>query len=133
MRRLPHLLGVDGPAVLVPARIAALLEAKANLSALRVRTRGVDPEATDVLEALHVAAMSWRGSACGTEVAAEAEPAALSESWVTTGEAADLVGISSRAIRKAIAEQRLPATEDGGRHRISREDVEHFRAARART
>lgn len=134
MRRLPHLVGTDGPAVLLPPRIAALLESKAGLSALRVRLRGVDPEASDVLEAIRYAAMSWReavpGSApTGTKVAPEAEPEPACK-WVTTGKAADLVGISSRAIRKAIAEGRLPATEVGGRYRITCEDLEHFRAAR---
>lgn len=134
MKRLPHLLGVDGPAVVVPARIAFLLESQAGLSSLRVRTRGLDPEATDVLEAIRNAAMAWReglsGSApSGTTVAPKAEPEPACE-WVTTGKAADLLGITSRAIRKAIAEDRLPAEAVGGQHRIARTDLEHFRAAR---
>lgn len=133
-RRLPHLIGTTGPSVVVPARIAAILEAHAGLSALRVRTRGTDAEATDVLEALRFAALSWRenvvGSASsGTSVAPKAEPEPACK-WMTTGKAADLIGISSRAIRKAIADGRLPAQEVGGRHRITREDLEHFRAAR---
>lgn len=131
MSRLPHLVGVEGPAVVVPARIAAILERHADLSGLRVRTRGVDPEATAVLEALHVAALQWRGSATGTEEAAEAEPATDSKRWLSTGEAADLVGVTARAIRKAIDEGRLEAVKVGGRKRISREDLEHYRAARA--
>ncbi|WP_157417546.1 helix-turn-helix domain-containing protein [Nocardioides sp. Iso805N] len=130
-QRSPHLIGVDGPAVLVPARIAAILERHADLTALRVRTRGVDPEASAVLEALRVAAMTWRGSATGTEGAPKPEPAQDSNQWLSTGEAADLAGVTSRAIRKAIEGGRLQATEIGGRYRISREDLEQFKAARA--
>jgi excisionase family DNA binding protein len=123
-------MGLDGPAVLVPARIAAILERHADLTALRVRTRGVDPEASAVLEALRTSAMSWRGSATGTTDDTEAEPASESSQWVGTGKAAELAGVTSRAIRKAIAETRLPATEVGGRYRISREDIEHYKATR---
>ena len=127
--RSPHLIGVDGPAVTVPARIAAVLEGHADLSALRVRTRGVDPEASSVLEALRYAAMSWRSTATGTARAPEPEPAASSR-WLSTTQAADLLGLTPRAVVKAIAQGKLPATRVGNRHRISREDLEHYRAAK---
>ncbi len=117
--------------MVVPARVAQIIEQHANLSALRVRTRGVDPEATKVLEALHVAALMWRGSATGTTDDTEPEPAQDSEQWLTTGQAAELVGVTDRAIRKAIAAQRLPATRVADRYRISRIDLEHYKAARA--
>ena len=128
--RLPHLIGTAGPAVIVPGRVAAILDRQCRLTDLRVRTRGVDPEATAVLEALHVAALAWRSSSTGTEAAPEPEPATRSE-WMGSGQAADLLGVTSRAVRKAIADGRLAAVEVGGRYRISREDVEHYRASRA--
>lgn len=130
-QRLPHLLGADGPAVLVPARVAAILERHAGLTDLRVRTRGIDPEASAVLEALRFAAMSWRSSATGTTDDTEPEPAQDSEQWLTTGQAAELVGVTARAIRKAVTEGRLSASKVGNHNRISREDLEHYRAARA--
>ncbi|WP_090860076.1 helix-turn-helix domain-containing protein [Nocardioides lianchengensis] len=125
------IVGNDGPAVVISARTAAWLERNANLSALRVRVRGTDPETSAHLEQIRYAALSWRGSATGTEAATEAEPASESDMWLSTVEAADLAGITSRAIRKAIAEGRLASVEVGGRHRISREDLEHYKAARA--
>ncbi|HEY3530390.1 MAG TPA: helix-turn-helix domain-containing protein [Nocardioides sp.] len=131
MSRLPHLVGDDGPAVVVPARIAAVLERYADLSSLRVRTRGVDPEATAVLEALRYAAMSWRSSACAEPRTTPRRNLPQTREWLDTGEAADLAGVTSRAIRKAIKEARLPATKVGGWYRISREDLEHYKAARA--
>ena len=128
--QLPHLIGTAGPAVVVPARVAAILEQHANLTGLRIRTRGVDPETTQVLEALRFAAMSWRGSATGTTVAVKPEPVASSE-WLTTGQAADLLNQTDRAVRKAITAKRLEAQQVGGRYRISRVDLEHYRATRA--
>ena len=130
MTRNPYLQGVEGPVVMVPARIAAVLERHADLTGLRVRTRGVDPEASAVLEALRFAALAWRGSATGTEDDTTPEPAATLK-WLSTRQAADLLGIGPRAVVKAIAEGRLPSTKVGDRHRVSREDVEHYRAARA--
>jgi excisionase family DNA binding protein len=49
---------------------------------------------------------------------------------LTSGRAADLVGVSTRAIRKAITAGRLVGTRVGSQYRISREDLEHYRAAR---
>jgi excisionase family DNA binding protein len=78
-----------------------------------------------VLCALRLAALVWRSSACGTSVAVEPEQGA---SWLSTGEVAAVVGISPRGVRKAIAEGRLQATRDW---RVTREDVEQWKAARA--
>jgi excisionase family DNA binding protein len=117
--------------VLVPARIAAIIERQARLSELRVRIRGVDPEASAVLEALHVAALSWRSCATATEDDTGPQPAAESEQWLSTGQAADIAGVTASALRKAIKEGRLQATKVGTHNRISREDLEHYKAARA--
>lgn len=122
----------DGRVVVVPARVAAWLERHAGLRALRTAHRGADPEVDGVLVALGVAAATWRqqtlGSVRGIDLAANAEPVASSP--LTTAEAGQLLGIGSRAIRKAIAEGRLQAERHGDTWRISREEVEHYRAAR---
>jgi excisionase family DNA binding protein len=124
------IVGAGAPAVILSARTAAWLERYAGLTSLRVRVRGTDPEISRELEDLRRVAMSWRGSACGTTVAPEAEPAAVSP-WLSTGQAAALVELTPRAIRKAIAQGRLKASDHGGRWRVSREDLEHFRATRS--
>ena len=113
------------------ARACASLEHYASLSALRVRVRGTDVEVSKALEEIRFVAMSWRGSATGTEAAPRPEPATNSEQWLTTGQASDLSGVTARGIRKAITDGRLEAVEVGGRYRISREQLEHYRAARA--
>lgn len=124
------LIGTNGPAVVLDARACAWLERYAGLTSLRVRVRGTDPEISKQLEEIRVAAMSWRGSATGTERDTEPELAAESE-WLSTGQVADQLMVTDRAIRKAIREGRLVATDVGGRYRINREDLEHYRAARA--
>ena len=121
------LIGTEGPAVVLDARTCAWLERYAALSSLRVRVRGTDPSISKQLEEIHQAALSW-GSATGTEVATQPEPAAGSQ-WLSTTEAADLLGIGPRAVVKAIARGALPGTRVGNRWRVSREDVQHYRAA----
>lgn len=113
---------------LVPGRVAALIYRQVDLGHLRAELRGTDAEAAAVLMALHMAALAWRGSATGTEQPSAAEPAA---SWLSTKEAAEMLNVTPRAIRKAIDAQRLPAERIGRSWRVSREDVEHYRAAKA--
>lgn len=125
------LIGTNGPAVLLDARTCAWLEKYASLTSLRVKVRGTDPVISKELEEIRFAAMAWRSSATGTAGDTEPELASESSQWLSTGEAADLLNMTDRAIRKAIAEDRLSATNQGGRWRITREDVEHYRAARA--
>ena len=122
--------GIDGPAVVVPARVAAWLQSRAGLDRLRIDNRGVDPEVDAVLTALRVAALHWRAAATGSDPRKEPEGEAESVTWLTSAQAADSLGVGPRAIRLAIAEQRLPAERVGGRWLINREDVEHYRAAR---
>ncbi|QRY39427.1 helix-turn-helix domain-containing protein [Microbacterium hominis] len=69
----------------------------------------------------------WRRSVTGTARAAQPERTAVSE-WLTTAQAAALVGFTDRGIRKAITEGRLDATNVDGRWRISREALAHFRS-----
>jgi excisionase family DNA binding protein len=124
------LIGTDGPAVVVPARAAAFLESRADLSVLRVRVRGVDPEVSRVLAELREAAMAWRVSATGNEQAPTTELAADSE-WLSTSGAGRLLGRDPRSVRYAIKRGALPATLVGRSYRVSREAVEIYRAARA--
>ena len=116
--------------VIVPARVASWLATRTRLSEVRISARGADPEVYAVLAALHRAALAWRTSVTGSENPPHPEVRALSE-WMSTTQAGGLLGITDRAVRLAIAEDRLPAQQVAGRWRITREDVEHYRAARA--
>lgn len=122
----------EGTVVLVPARVAAWLARYTELSKVRIASRGTDPEVYAVLHDLHRAALEWRTSSTGSPRAAIAEEAAPL-SWVGTTQAAQLLGITPRAVRLAIAETRLPARQIAGRWRIAREDIVQYKAARAQT
>ena len=57
------------------------------------------------------------------------------QSWITpqtvsTTEAAAILRLTDRAVRRAIAEKRLPATRLDGRHRINRDDLAKYLATR---
>ncbi|MFB9238682.1 helix-turn-helix domain-containing protein [Plantactinospora siamensis] len=126
--------GVDGPAVVVPARVAAWLERAAQLRAVRAQHRGADPEVDAVLVALATAAAAWRttrhlDTGHGIEQRKQPEPEAGSA--LTTTQAAHLLGITDRGIRAAITGGRLTAQRVGDRWHIQREDLEHYRAGRA--
>lgn len=126
--------GLDGPAVVVPARVAAWLERAAGLRELRAQHRGADGEVDAVLVALGVAAAAWRQQAGissdqGTDQRKQAEPEPGSP--LTTAQAADLLGITDRGVRAAIDGGRLNAQRVGDRWHIDREDLEHYRAGRA--
>ncbi len=110
--------GVSGPVVILPARVAALLEARFPMARLRADLRGTDPEVSNVLLALHEAARRWHSSVTGTKSAPPPEPAG-SSNWVSTTSAAARSGVTDRAIRRAISEGRLDAIRSEGRWRIS--------------
>ena len=132
-RRPPeaYVHGVGAPVVVVPARVCAWLERHARLNEVRIENRGADAEVDAVLVALRLAALTWRASATGSPVAAKPEATADLNQWVGTKQAADILYITDRAVRLAISEKRLPATQVNGRYRIAREDIQHFAAAKA--
>jgi excisionase family DNA binding protein len=118
--RIHRRITEDG-SVIVPPRIAAWLERRARVTAdLRIRLRGVDPDAYAVLAALHLAALYDSSSDCGTKVGAGQPTTTESETWLTTSEAAKQADVTDRCVRKWIAEGRLPATRQGGRWLIHR-------------
>lgn len=127
-----YIHGVGAPVVVIPARVCAWLERHARLNEVRIRERGSDPEVDAVLVALRLAALTWRTTATGSPVAAKPEePASLNQMWFSSREAADRLGVTDRAVRLAIQERRLNAASINGRWRITKEDIEHFAAAKA--
>jgi excisionase family DNA binding protein len=117
-----------GPGVLVPIRIAAMLNA--YLKPLRIKMRGHDSELDQVLLDFARIAMTFDSSERGTIDAPTPEPRRDLSEWVTTSIAADIIGITERAVRRAIAERRISAQKLSGGWCLTRQDVEQFRAAR---
>jgi helix-turn-helix protein len=130
-----HVLGCDGPVVVVPGRVAAWLLSRAGLADYHRAHRGDDAEVDQVLVALKLVALAWRerttaGAGCGTQAADTPPQAAPSPRWLTTTAAARALGITARAVVKAVAADRLPAQWSAGRWWINPADVEHYRARR---
>lgn len=110
---------VAGGSVIVPARIAAWLEQHAGVTSdRRITLRDTDPLAYEVLTALHLVALYHR-SGNGTKLAVAQPARQESDTWLTTVEAASVLGVTDRAVRKWIATDRLPAIKHGGRWLIN--------------
>ena len=123
-----YLHGGDSPVVIVPARVARILVRRFALDRYHVANRGRDPELDSVLVALKTAGVRWRASFVGSSDAPDEE--VLPASVLTTRQAAQLLGMTSRAVRFALAEGRLEGRLlDSRRWEVSRESVEHYRAA----
>lgn len=131
MNRPPEGYLIPAGSVVVPARIAHLLM-KHALDGFRVRMQGLDPELDTVLTALDIARRRWAlaRSDRGTAVAGTAELSEPSNDWFSTTRAAELLGVSDRAVRKALADKRLKGHQRGGRWWIAREELAHYRAIR---
>ena len=122
--------GIHGPSVEIPGRVAAWLERHATLTRIRIAHRGSDPEVDSVLLGLHRVALLWRDSVNGnTPRKPTEEPPPCP--WLTTTQAADQLGITDSRIRQDIRAHRLAAEQVDRRWRITREDFEHYKAARA--
>jgi excisionase family DNA binding protein len=129
-------IATDG-SVTIPPRIAAWLESKAGMAPeRRLALRGTDAEAYEILTALHLSALGYRSgsfgsSPTGTEDAWAQQDSTESTEWLTTTEAAEIVGVTGRCVRKWIAKQRLPAKWLGDRYMIRRHDLHTVQALAA--
>ena len=138
-RELPiaNLVGLDGPEVVVPWWAARWLEQRTDLTAKRIAARGQDIGIDYVLNKLHLVA-TWPPPGSGTDVGAAAgtrqplspEPDQHSEQ-LSTAQAAAKAMVTDRAIRRAIAEDRLRARKVAGRWVIQHRDLEQYAAERA--
>ena len=124
----PFLIGVSGPGVLLPARVCRVLqhELGRELSALRVRARGVDQETAYALMAIQLASAALVPVEEHVSRPVEEPP----EDWyMSTTEVAERLHVSRRAIGQAIARGTLPATKVGRAWRVRSTDVQNYRAA----
>lgn len=124
-----HYLHADRMVVIMPARVAAVLNRHAKLDEFRLSHRGTDPEVDAVLIAMRIAGLNWRNSVTGTPVAAkpELDPQL---NWLSTTQVAAITGITDRGVRAAIKRGDLKAECPDGRYRISREELAHWRTIR---
>lgn len=107
--------------VLVSWRMALWLEKEIHMTAdRRILMRDADPDAYEVLAALHIGAFR---SDCGTNDAAGQPNQTQLETWMSTREAAREIGVTDRCIRKWIDTGRLRATMAGNRWLINRNDI----------
>ena len=128
IRPYEHFL--HGDQVIIPAEYAYKLN-RLVLNTIRPKVRGADPQLDQVLQALGYAGLRWAESGRGTNVVPQQEPVRPSTQTVSTTAAAAILGITDRAVRKAITEGRLTATAVDGRWRIDRAELETYRANRA--
>lgn len=117
----------DGITAVLSGRAARRIYYWAHLDQFAEKVRGRDPELDQALETLRVAGERWARSESGTPTPSPAEPR---PEWVTTREAAEMLGMTDRGVRKAIADDRLPADCSGGPWLIHREHLAHFAATR---
>jgi excisionase family DNA binding protein len=102
------------------------------LDKIRTKVRGRDADLDNALLMILRAGLEYReSSSTGTAMAARPEPTPqLTEQLnqtVSTTTAAELLGITDRAVRKAITEKRLAATVLDGRYRITQDELTQFR------
>lgn len=111
--------------VIIPPRIAYVLETRASLSTLRTSTRGDDSELDSVLNAIRWLAMEWSVRANGS---APRKPTEGAVNWYSPAQVATRTGLTEHAVRLAIREGRIPATKHDGRWHISPADYLNCRA-----
>lgn len=115
----------DG-SVIVPPRVASWLKTQLGTTLdRRINMRGTDPEGYAVLTALHLSALGYRSGAFtsspgGTKAACQQQDHAESQEWLTTTEAAELVGVTARCVRKWIENKQLPAKRHGKQYIVNR-------------
>ncbi len=121
--------GLSGPISVIEGAEATALIATFRLVAHSREHRGADPDVDRAIAKLRLCSAAYRARAgSGTFDAEPPEPVRLSDRQLTTGEASHLLGITDRAVRKAITEGRLHAKRSGGRWLIKSEDAARYRA-----
>lgn len=117
--------------VIVPGDVAYRLLVKAGLDTYRRGHRGEHWRTDQVLIELSTVAHRWRDLADqGQSRAPNADTMPPLQERLTTKQVADLTGVSSRTVRRAIAAGHLPAQRLGRLYVIDRRDVGHYHTTR---
>lgn len=108
-----------GNVVAVPASVAAALVQLPGFPALRVASRG--SSAYPVLAELYRLGMENSVPSAGT---GDLSRRAGVPEWITTAQAAELLGIGERAVTKRLVSGQLDGSKHGGRWRVDRKGIE---------
>lgn len=109
------------PLMVVTDRLAYKISRAVNLTA--ARQGSLDAELRDALVGIEVLARQYESSTLGTNDAKSAE---LGTDSITTTQAASIAKVTTRAIRKAIAENRLEAELVGTVYLITRANLRTY-------
>lgn len=109
------------PLMVLTDRLAYKISRAVNLTA--TRQGSLDPELRDALVGIELLARQYESSTLGTNNAKNAERGTDS---ITTTQAAQIARVSTRAIRKAIAEHRLEAQLVGTVYLITRANLRTY-------
>jgi excisionase family DNA binding protein len=128
-----HLLGGDPPAVVISARVAALLDRMA-LDRIRATNRGSDRELDETLSAVHLAAMSYlehlaTSKSGSVEVPSAPDSPESGHDQIGCAEAAERLGVSRRQVVNLVEE--LRGRKVGGQWVFNIADVDDLLARRA--
>jgi excisionase family DNA binding protein len=110
------------PILILTGRLAHKISLAVNLKP--ARQASMDPEVRNTLIGIELLARQYSGSAIGTSRQTDGEP--KEELLLTTTQAAEIAGVTGRAIRKAIAENRLEAQMTGSNYLIRRASLRAY-------
>jgi hypothetical protein len=117
------------PVLILDGRDAAILIQVGRLNEARIKARGRDERAYQVLLAIHETALEWRTSVDG-KAALGMSRREESNKWVTPDDLAQELDVTSRTIRNDIAAGLLPATKQKRFWFIDPADAKTYIAAR---
>jgi excisionase family DNA binding protein len=120
-----------GPICLIEGPEAVALLRYGGLDAYHRQNRGAHPHLDRAIAKLRLASAAFRsaaGSATGTSPAEPPEPVPPSGKRLTSREVATLLGVTPRAVTKAITDGRLPAERSSSRWLIDADNVTLYRA-----
>ena len=126
---------IEGSAVVVPARIALILERHLHLNELRVEVRGRSQELDEVLASWHAVALQAAEGLVGADPGRSAVPTPDKQrpsvvEGLTTRQVAELADCSIRAVTRAASEGRLAGQRAVGRWWFGSEEAAAWMAAR---
>jgi excisionase family DNA binding protein len=111
----------------VPADVALVLLVRAGLADYRRTHRGENSRVDRILIELTEAAIRWRELADQGRTRAPNTDTVPESQRLTTKQAATMMGVSDRTIRRAIADGHLPAERVGRCYLITRGEVGRYR------
>lgn len=110
------------PILILTGRLAHKISQAVNLKP--ARQASMDPEVRNALIGIELLARQFASSEVGTSGRVNEEPG--EELLLTTTQAAEIAGVTGRAIRKAIAENRLEAQMTGTNYLIRRASLRAY-------